>query len=528
MHSPYSPADLDADEKEFEPIGVERADADAASDNDSPTHAVGATAKDEVATKSGSKTKDDVVKSPKPNGRSRFSRPTLAILRHILLNEESPLDFAKRLRCQDEKLLGELGFDLGATLPPRPAMKDREAEPNKPKKGRPWLLFSDLDFLDRLWKPTDDKGHPRAYEPYQLRIPDMALRHLRKKHGLGENPNPYAQLLQEHFEELKRREKQPGGNPKPTEFERQQQAIHELIGQQNNPIVRDRLTRFWRRLQHFQNPNPNENPDPKKIKSGLGLPEPECVALEFVRDDKDNSLEGQKRAKTYKDTLDKNADRREKFRKVLEADGLPTTDEMVVKRMLLDEQGGACIYESDGLRCSNLRNVQIEHIVPRSRGGPDAYWNWVLCSEDANAEKGNRTPHEWFHQEKSEAEWIDFKNRVKRFQSKLGKRKVDLLLRADAAELVGEKYTSLAATSWIARVAQSIARLHFGWQPDDEPGKEKVITISGGLTARIRRKYLLDSLLGTGDEPDGGQSRTSVHAQAPRTAIKTAKPARPR
>ena len=477
-------------EKSFEPIGVDRADADIDADNDNSDN----------ATKSGSKTKDDVVKSPKPSGRSRLSRPALAILKHILLQDESPLAFAEKIRSRNRKLLDDLGlFDV---LEKEPLRSDRNHVAFE-KTGRPWLLFSDLDFLDWIWKPTDDKGRPRAYEPYQLRIPDMALRHLRKKHELGANPKPYAQLLQEHFEELKRRKQQPSGNVKPTEFERQQHAIHELIGQQNNPIVRDRLTRFWRRLQHFQNPkNSNENPDLKNIKPGLGLPEPECVALEFVRDDKDNSLEGEKKVKTYQNFLEKNEKRRNTAREALRNSKLPDNDEMVVRWLLYQEQGPVCIYSGEPIGCSDLRNLQIEHIIPRSLGGPDAYWNWVLCKEDQNAEKGNRTPYHWFHQEKTPAQWEIYRRYIRSRQGWLGQRKVDLLLRADAAQLVGEKYTSLAATSWIARVAQSIARLHFGWQPDDEPGKEKVVTISGGLTARIRRKYLLDSLLGTDDESD--------------------------
>jgi 5-methylcytosine-specific restriction endonuclease McrA len=36
----------------------------------------------------------------------------------------------------------------------------------------------------------------------------------------------------------------------------------------------------------------------------------------------------------------------------------------------------------------------LDHVVPRSRGGKDAWENLVWSSKDVNAKKGNRLPHE--------------------------------------------------------------------------------------------------------------------------------------
>src|SRR5436190_12824741 len=36
----------------------------------------------------------------------------------------------------------------------------------------------------------------------------------------------------------------------------------------------------------------------------------------------------------------------------------------------------------------------LDHVVPRSRGGKDAWKNLVGSSKDVNAKKGNRLPHE--------------------------------------------------------------------------------------------------------------------------------------
>ena len=58
------------------------------------------------------------------------------------------------------------------------------------------------------------------------------------------------------------------------------------------------------------------------------------------------------------------------------------------------------IRERDGNRCQYtgvlLRPEEgnIDHVVPRSRGGKDAWDNCVWSSRSVNSQKGNRLPHE--------------------------------------------------------------------------------------------------------------------------------------
>jgi 5-methylcytosine-specific restriction endonuclease McrA len=58
------------------------------------------------------------------------------------------------------------------------------------------------------------------------------------------------------------------------------------------------------------------------------------------------------------------------------------------------------IRERDGNRCQytgvELRPEEgnIDHVVPRSRGGQDAWENCVWSSKAVNSKKGNRLPHE--------------------------------------------------------------------------------------------------------------------------------------
>src|SRR6266567_1015923 len=58
------------------------------------------------------------------------------------------------------------------------------------------------------------------------------------------------------------------------------------------------------------------------------------------------------------------------------------------------------IRERDGNRCQytgevlKLEEGSLDHIVPRSRGGKDAWENLVWSNKDVNARKGNRLPQE--------------------------------------------------------------------------------------------------------------------------------------
>ncbi len=58
------------------------------------------------------------------------------------------------------------------------------------------------------------------------------------------------------------------------------------------------------------------------------------------------------------------------------------------------------------------------------------------------------------------------------------------------------RYTALAETAWITKLAQTIISICFGWQNGvGADGRKRVTAVSGGLTARVRRKYCLNSIL---------------------------------
>jgi CRISPR-associated endonuclease Csn1 len=252
------------------------------------------------------------------------------------------------------------------------------------------------------------------------------------------------------------------------------EAVTRLIGQQNDPIVRHRLSVFYRRLTELEQ-GTNSRPD--------------CVVLEFVRED----FMGEKAKLDYHSFIKRRAEERIQARE--DAAKVGATEKSAgLKLELLRAQDGRCLYTDDGLVPSKLDEYQIEHIIPRSKGGPDAVVNYVLTTQKTNEAKGDRTPYDWFHQEIPD-KWDAYVNRVRSRALALRNKKVQLLISPNAAELA-EKYTALAETAWIAKLAQAIVGLHFGWHNSlDASGNKRVTVISGGLTGRIRRKYALNQIL---------------------------------
>ena len=57
----------------------------------------------------------------------------------------------------------------------------------------------------------------------------------------------------------------------------------------------------------------------------------------------------------------------------------------------------AAVYKRDDYECAycgSKKNLTIDHILPRSRGGKDTWTNLITACEKCNMKKGNRTPEE--------------------------------------------------------------------------------------------------------------------------------------
>lgn len=383
----------------------------------------------------------EVVRAPKTEGRSRFSRPALRLLRALILGGEKPSVFLQRLLARDPALLGCIGMDI---LDEEPVRFTGGAK-NFLKRPRPWILAGQLKFLADLARTND------TWEG--IFIPEQRLDSLEARHADEE------------------------GNVA------RDAAIRELVGSVKDPVVRHRLGVFASRLAAL----------------GEKFGEPGEIVMEFVRTD----FMGEK-AKAQLAAFQKK--REESRSSAIQQVGKTNA----IKFELAAAQGCACIYCGSGVGMADLDSFEVEHIVPRSQGGPDAMLNYALACRSCNEQKGERTPFEWL---RHGASWDAFEKRVNSRATELRNKKVQLLLREDAPELV-QRYTALAETAWISRLAQKIVWLHFGWRNgNDFEGKKRVTIISGGLTGRIRRKYRLNSLLNpcpAGEDPVVWEAKADI------------------
>lgn len=273
------------------------------------------------------------IKPPKSEGRSRFSRPALRLVRALILSGQKPSVFRARLLAREKELLDEIGMDVLDAEPARftgANGKEKKFE----KRPRPWVLVSDLKFLSDLARKTK-QGGGNSWE--DLHFPEQRLDALEARHtGEDETVNVPA-------------------------------AVRELLGSINDPVVRHRLDVFAKRLTEHH--------------ALFGMPEE--VVLEFVRED----FMGDE----AKRNLAKFQSQREKDRKEAaeQAAKLGVTERSGrLKYELFKAQSGECLYCQQPMKETELANYRIEHIVPRAQRGADAMVNYVLAHEKCNDEKG--------------------------------------------------------------------------------------------------------------------------------------------
>jgi len=396
------------------------------------------------------------VKAPKLSGRSAYSRVALRILKELILSGgDSPSSFHSKLLRRDSELLGKLGAapDKPLALFDDSTATDAEARKREDDANRQrGLLISELRFLCRMRKDFADADSD-SWE--NLFIPSQTLDALQQRHTNNGKLNTDA-------------------------------AIRDLLGTINDPIVRHRLEVFTKRLKKLQHGDRKEEIPPFGI--------PDAVVLEFVRED----FMGEKARRELKDFQNKREAARKLAREETQKAGATGTS-AALKYELCTMQGSLCLYCGQTFSLAKLEEYAIDHIVPVGIGGPDAMVNKVLSHCECNENKAKQTPFHWWHYNSSSKpppiSWDGYKALVEKHATTLRNKKVQLLTREDASELV-ERYTALAETAWVSKLAQTILNLYFGWTNGyDNKRQKRVIVVSGGLTARVRRKYRLDKLL---------------------------------
>lgn len=130
----------------------------------------------------------------------------------------------------------------------------------------------------------------------------------------------------------------------------------------------------------------------------------------------------------------------------------------------------------------------MNHILPYSITFDDSYRNKVLVTSQANREKGNRTPYEYFGQD--EVHWSAYEARVNHFIKDYKKRR-NLLKQGFTKEDRREfKERNLNDTKYITRVIYNMIRQNLEMEPlNREDRKKQVFAVNGSITAYLRKRW---------------------------------------
>jgi len=163
---------------------------------------------------------------------------------------------------------------------------------------------------------------------------------------------------------------------------------------------------------------------------------------------------------------------------------------------LWNQQKGKCAFTGDDMHCNLVpdghQELQVEHILPRSRFRLEAMSNKVLCLASANQNKGAFTPYEWMTQGRppSGLTWDTFKMRSQAmFKGKALKGKLRNLLTV-STEKLEQAFSNrdLNDTRWIAKfLLFGLQKLGTESQPID------VLPVNAGLVGMLRHAWGLNA-----------------------------------
>jgi len=164
------------------------------------------------------------------------------------------------------------------------------------------------------------------------------------------------------------------------------------------------------------------------------------------------------RRKTEKQQQENRKQREERERRFREEFNREPVSADLLKWRLYAEQSGRCAYSLKPLDLDRLFEpdyAEVDHIIPRSRSFDDSLSNKALVLTDANRNKKNRTPHEWFGHDA--ARWAEYEAWVRgairdpRKRGNLLKENYDARQEEERKErcLVDTRYASSAFASFV-------------------------------------------------------------------------------
>ncbi len=254
----------------------------------------------------------------------------------------------------------------------------------------------------------------------------------------------------------------------------------DLFGKINNPTVHIALNQVRKILN--------------ALCSQYGAPKE--IVIELARDLKLN----EEQKKEINKQINKNTKTNERISLELAKLNIENNGENRLKFKLWEEMSSnplerCCVYSGNQITAANLYQpqVQIDHILPKSRTFDDSVSNKILCYHQANEYKKERSPHEAFGQSHDGYSWEMILERAHKLpDNKKWRFQVNAMERfADEAVVLGRmlndtRYMSRSTKAYLSYVC----------------GSNNIWCPAGQLTAKLRRYWGLNSILSETNEKE--------------------------
>ncbi len=224
---------------------------------------------------------------------------------------------------------------------------------------------------------------------------------------------------------------------------------------------------------------------------------PGLVRIELARDLKAGRKQRKKMSDRNREIERQRVDAK---KRLLEDAGIHNPSSRDIRKVLLmDECGGICPYTGKPINWGSLfgphPQFDIEHIIPKSCGGQDAFPNLTLCCSEENREvKRNKTPWQAYG---GTPKWDQMLERVARFGGDMAKTKYTRFTNDAPPEDLLDGFTSrqLNDTRYSSKLAMQLIGTLYGGT-SDAAGVLRVQATAGRTTATLRRLWGIENLLG--------------------------------
>ncbi|HAI13476.1 MAG: type II CRISPR RNA-guided endonuclease Cas9 [Phycisphaerae bacterium] len=170
--------------------------------------------------------------------------------------------------------------------------------------------------------------------------------------------------------------------------------------------------------------------------------------------------------------------------------GFKVSREAINRYLIWDQQNHECMYTGNKISQTQLFNgeVDVDHILPRSRSLDDSQSNKVVCFRSANADKGQRTVYEWLAASDPKR-FDEISTRalafVKNHGFPYGKFKKLIQKNVDVDSFIARQLTD---TGYIAKATRQYLACLF---EDDK----HILGLKGQHTATLRHQWGLNNIL---------------------------------